>query len=149
MEKRMAEHEEVHDSPETWVSEHIRNYVETDGKKGHDRYGVPNLLLTTRGRKSGLLRRTALIYGKDGDNYVIVASNGGSPDHPLWYLNLVANPEVEVQVNADKFTAVAHTASAEEKAHLWKVMCEIFPTYNRYQKGTEREIPVVVLVPKR
>jgi deazaflavin-dependent oxidoreductase (nitroreductase family) len=131
LESILAEHEEIHDSPEAWVGNHVRDYVETDGKKGHERYGMPHL-----------------IYGKDGDNYVIVGSNGGSANHPLWYLNLVANPEVEVQVNADKLTAIAHTATAEEKAQLWKVMCEIFPTYNRYQKETEREIPVVVLVPK-
>jgi deazaflavin-dependent oxidoreductase (nitroreductase family) len=149
MEGILTKQEEIHDSPDDWVAKHINNYVETDGKKGYQFYGVTSLLLITRGRKSGLLRRTALYYGADGDNYVIVASNGGSAKHPLWYLNLVDNPDVEVQVKADKFAATAHTASGEEKARLWEMMAKLFPTYNNYQKGTQREIPVVVLEPKR
>ena len=137
--------EEIHDSPTGWVAEHIHNYVESDGSNGQQWRGVQTLLLTTRGRKSGLLRRTALIYGMDGDHYVIVASKGGAEHHPLWYRNLVANPKVEVQVGADKFSAVAHTASAEEKAKLWPLMASIWPQYNSYQEKTQREIPVVVL----
>ena len=139
-------HEEVHDSPTGWVAKHIHDYVETDGRNGQEWRGVQTLLLTTRGRKSGSLRRTALIYGTDGDHYVIVASNGGAEHHPLWYLNLVANPNVEMQVGADKFSAVAHTASAEEKARLWPMMVSIFPQYESYQTKTPREIPFVVLV---
>ena len=141
----MASQDEVHDSPEEWVAKHIHNYVETDGKKGHTFYGKPTLLLTTRGRKSGLLRRTALIYGVDGDDYVIVASNGGSAKHPLWYLNLIKNPEVEVQVGGEKFTARTHVATPEEKPRLWSLMTEVFPTYDSYQKKTKRDIPVIVL----
>ncbi len=144
----MAQNEEIHDSPEGKVAKHIQNYLETDGQKGHEYYGVSSLLLTTRGRKSGLLRRTALYYGVDGDHYIIVASRGGHDYHPAWYLNLADNPEVEVQVNADKFTALAHTADAEEKAHLWPLMAKLFPTYDRYQAKSKREIPVVVLVRK-
>src|SRR5690606_23006715 len=102
---KMTDQEEIYDSPTGWVAQHIRDYVETDGRKGHKWRGVDTLLLTTRGRKSGKLRRTALIYGKDGDNYIVVASRGGHPSHPAWYLNLVANPEVMVQVGADKFKA--------------------------------------------
>jgi deazaflavin-dependent oxidoreductase (nitroreductase family) len=142
----MANEEKVYDSPSSWVKKHINEYVETDGEKGHKwRPGVPALLLTTRGRKTGKLRRTALIYGQDGDNYLTVASKGGAPEHPNWYLNLRDNPEVELQVGADKFKAVAHTASAEEKARLWPKMVEIWPAYEDYQKKTDREIPVVVL----
>jgi deazaflavin-dependent oxidoreductase (nitroreductase family) len=131
----MPQDDQIHDSPEKWVSDHVRRYIETDGANGHKYYGNPTLLLTTRGRKSGLLRRTALIYGKDGANYVVVASNGGSDTHPSWLLNLLDEPQVEIQVLADKFAARARTASG------------IFPTYNRYQAKAKREIPVVVLEP--
>jgi deazaflavin-dependent oxidoreductase (nitroreductase family) len=141
----MKNQDDIYDSPTGWVAQHIREYVETDGRKGHQWRGVPTLLLTTRGRKTGLRRRTALIYGKDGDNYIVVASRGGHSKHPAWYLNLVENPEVEVQVEADKFSARAHTASAEEKARLWPLMASIWPAYDDYQAKTEREIPVVVL----
>lgn len=142
----MSEQDEIHDSPAGWVAQHIRDYVESDGQKGYLwRGSYPALLITTRGRKSGLRRRTALIYGKDGDNTVIVASRGGHPKHPAWYLNLVENPEVEVQVGAEKFKAVAHTATPEEKARLWALMTSVYPPYDSYQDKTTRVIPVVVL----
>jgi deazaflavin-dependent oxidoreductase (nitroreductase family) len=137
--------EEVVDSPKGWVAKHIREYVETEGKKGHRWSGVNTLLLTTRGRRTGTLRRTALIYGRDGDRYVVVASSGGAKKHPAWYLNLVADPEVQVQVGAERFTAVAKTATAKQKPKLWKMMGEIWPAYDTYQAKTDREIPVVVL----
>jgi deazaflavin-dependent oxidoreductase (nitroreductase family) len=145
----MEKQNEVFDSPTGWVARHIRNYVESDGREGHTWRGVPTLLITTRGRKSGQLRRTALIYGRDGDNYIVVASRGGHPRHPAWYLNLVETPEVEVQVGAEKFPALARTATAEEKASLWQLMASIWPSYNDYQAKTDREIPVVVLEPAR
>ncbi|CCH27929.1 nitroreductase family deazaflavin-dependent oxidoreductase [Actinosynnema sp. NPDC047251] len=136
----------VVDSPVGWVNKHIRNYIESDGAKGHEwRSGVYTLLLTTIGRKSGQPRRTALIYQPYGDAYVIVASYGGSPDHPAWYKNLEANPTVDVQVGADEFTATARTTSGDERAELWKLMNEVWPDYEGYQKKTDREIPVVVL----
>ncbi|HEX7745933.1 MAG TPA: nitroreductase family deazaflavin-dependent oxidoreductase [Micromonosporaceae bacterium] len=138
---------EVHDSPRDWVAEHIRSYVETGGRDGHLWRGVPTLLLTTRGRRSGVLRRTALIYGRDGDNYLVVASSGGSPRHPAWYLNLVADPEVEVQVLADTFRARARTATAEERPALWRTMAAIFPMYDQYQAKADRQIPLVILEP--
>jgi len=143
--KPMTTQEEIFDSPTSWVAEHIRGYVETDGEKGHRWRGVDTLLLTTRGRKSGKLRRTALIYGRDGDRYVVVASKGGAKGHPSWYLNLVENPEVEVQAGADKFTARALTAAPDEKPRLWALMSSIWPDYDSYQARTERDIPVVVL----
>jgi deazaflavin-dependent oxidoreductase (nitroreductase family) len=141
----MAQREEVVDSPRDWVNEHIRRYVESDGENGHRWRGVNTLLLTTRGRKSSKLRRTALIYGKDGDRYLVVASLGGAPRHPLWYLNLVEHPEVEVQVGAEKFGARARTADAGEKPRLWDLMASIWPDYNNYQAKTTRQIPVVIL----
>ena len=142
----MASQEEVTDSPTGWVAEHVHRYVETDGREGHEWRGVPTLLLTTRGRKSGKLRRTALIYGKDGEErYLLVASKGGAPEHPSWYLNLTEHPEVEVQVGADKFAARARTADAQEKPRLWQVMVSIWPDYDGYQKKTGRDIPVVIV----
>lgn len=136
---------EVSDSPEGWVSEHIRKYVETDGAEGHIWNDVPTLLLTTKGRKSGLWRRTALIYGEHDGAHVIVASQGGAPTHPAWYLNLQDEPVVHVQVAADKFDARARTATAAERAKLWAKMADIWPAYDEYQTKTDREIPVVVL----
>ncbi|MBA3869100.1 MAG: nitroreductase family deazaflavin-dependent oxidoreductase [Anaerolineae bacterium] len=141
----MTELEEVIDSPVGWVAKHIRRYVETDGKEGHQYNGMPTLLLTTRGRKSGKLYRTALTYGRDGDRYLLVASDGGASKDPSWYRNMVENPEVELQVMADKFRARARTASAEEKPPLWQIMAKILPRYNEYQAKAGREIPLVIL----
>ena len=137
--------EEVFDNPTDWVAKHIKEYVESDGRNGHEWRGCSTLLVTTRGRKSGKLRRTALIYGEDDGRYFIVASYGGAKHHPDWYLNLVAEPDVGVQVAADRFTAKARTATASEKPRLWKLMASIYPPYDDYQRKTDREIPVVIL----
>jgi deazaflavin-dependent oxidoreductase (nitroreductase family) len=137
----------VVDSPTGWVADHIKEYVETGGERGHEWQGVPTLLLSVKGRKSGLWRRTALIYGRDGANYIVVASKGGSPTHPIWYLNLLANPDAEIQVGAQTFRVRAHVAEGEERAKLWQTMSAIWPDYNNYQKKTDRQIPVVVLEP--
>ena len=130
-----------------WVKEHIDRYLESDGEDGHIWNGVPTLLLTTTGRRSGKARTTPLIYGKvEGEEtYVIVASRGGATHHPSWYLNLVDTPSVTLRVGAKVFDATAHTASPEEKPPLWNMMAEIWPQYNDYQAKTERVIPVVVL----
>jgi deazaflavin-dependent oxidoreductase (nitroreductase family) len=126
--------------------EHVRRYQETDGEEGYEwREGAPTLLLTVTGRKSGKEYTTPLIFGQDGDDYAIVASQGGTPEHPDWYLNLVEHPEVGVQVKADKFRARTRTAEGEERDRLWKQMNEIWPHYDEYQTKTDREIPVVVL----
>lgn len=137
--------EKVIDSPVEWVADHIKNYVESNGEQGHHFRGLTNLLLTTRGRKTGQMRRTALIYGEDKGRYLIVASNGGSPTHPLWYLNLEADPNVELQVGAEKFAAIARTANKREKPRLWKIMATIFPRYDLYQEKAGREIPLIIL----
>lgn len=137
--------EEVYDSPVGWVNRHVRGYVESGGRKGHRWSGVHTLLLTTRGRKTGKLRRTALIYGRDGDRYLVVASKGGSPRHPAWYLNLVDHPDVTVQVGPESFPARARPATPKEKPKLWGTMTAIWPEYDRYQKKAERDIPVVIL----
>ncbi|QGN47775.1 nitroreductase family deazaflavin-dependent oxidoreductase [Micromonospora sp. WMMC415] len=137
--------EVIEDSPVGWVASHVRRYVASDGADGGTFHGYPALLLTTRGRRSGARRRTALIYGRDGDRYLLVASNGGAAHHPYWYLNLRDDPEVQVQVGAERFAARARTATAEERPRLWELMTAVFPTYARYQKETDREIPVVVV----
>ena len=125
--------------------EHVERYQATDGEEGHEWQGTHALLLTTTGRKSGQKRTTPLIYDPVGDAYAIVASKGGADEPPAWYLNLQANPEVEVQVKADKFTANARTASEEEKAEIWPQMVEQWPAYDEYQASTERSIPIVLL----
>lgn len=137
---------DVVDSPVDWVSEHIRRYVESDGAEGHEwRPGVHTLLLTTKGRRSGRPRRTALIYQRRGDAHVVVASHGGAPEHPSWYRNLLADDHAEVQVGPEVFTARARTASGDERAELWRLMTRVWPDYEEYAKKTDREIPVVVL----
>ena len=125
--------------------EHVERYRATDGEEGHDWRGTIVLLLTTTGRKSREPRTMPLIYQPDGDKYVIVASKGGWPNHPLWYLNLVADPNVEVQVKGDRFAARARTAEGDERERLWKLMTATWPRYDEYQAKTDREIPVVVL----
>ena len=139
--------EPVVDSPRVWVARHIRTYVASGGTKGTRWYGAPTLLLTTRGRRTGQLRRTALICGRDGAAYVVVASNGGAAKHPNWYENLVADPEVTVQVGPDVFPARARTATGEERTRLWRTMTGHWPAYDDYTRKTDREIPVVVLDP--
>jgi deazaflavin-dependent oxidoreductase (nitroreductase family) len=143
--KEKPDKEKPIDSPTGWVKEHIDRYVATGGESGHIWKGATTLLLTARGRKSGKPHRTALIYGRDGGNYIIVASKGGAQKHPEWYRNLVANPTVEVQVLDDRFEAMARTANDEERPRLWELMAQIWPAYNDYQKKTSRQIPVVIL----
>ncbi|WP_203953871.1 nitroreductase family deazaflavin-dependent oxidoreductase [Planotetraspora mira] len=133
---------EVHDNPNPWVAEHIRRFEETGGRP---RPGVNDLLLTTRGRKTGELRRTALVYGRDGDRYVLAASNRGANHHPAWYLNLLADPYVTVQVGTETFTARARPAAEAERPHLWRLIVSAMPQYAAYQERTTREIPVVLL----
>jgi deazaflavin-dependent oxidoreductase (nitroreductase family) len=137
---------DVQDSPVGWVNRHVKAYVDSDGEKGHEwQRGVPTLLLTTMGRHTGTRHRTALIYGRDGEDLVVVASKGGSKKNPAWYLNLSADPKVDVQVGAEKFEAVARTATGKERARLWAMMNTVWRHYESYQKKTEREIPVIVL----
>ena len=125
--------------------EHVRRYRETDGAVGYDWNGAPCLVLTTRGRRSGRERASALIHGVDGDNYVVVASKGGAPSHPLWYENLVAEPRVGVQVRGERFEAIARTAEGDERDRLWRIMTAVWPNYDQYAERTSRAIPVVVL----
>lgn len=125
--------------------EHVARYQETDGAEGHEWQGTVTLLLTTTGLRTGKERTTPLIYQTEGDAYIVVASKGGADDHPLWYKNLQANPEVKVQVKGDKFRARARTATPEEKPALWRKMTAVWPAYDEYLEKTSRDIPVVVL----
>lgn len=125
--------------------EHVKRYEETDGAEGHDWQGTTTLILTTRGRRSGEPRRTPLIYQRHGDDVLIVASKGGAPEPPAWYLNLTADPEVGVQIRGDRYTARARTADDAEKPAMWKTMTAVWPDYDAYQRKTDRAIPVVVL----
>jgi deazaflavin-dependent oxidoreductase (nitroreductase family) len=135
----------MQDVGELFGPAHVASYRQSDGERGYLWRGVPTLILTTRGRRSGEARDMPLIFGRDGDDYVVVASRGGAPEHPAWYLNLRDDPDVEVQVMGDRFPARARTANAEERARLWPVMAEIWPDYDEYQTKTDREIPLVVL----
>ena len=139
-----------------WMVDHANKYMSSGGKEGHiykvkpPNYGeleVPSLLLTTTGRKSGAKIIFPLFYGKTGNSYIIVASAGGKPDHPGWYKNLLAHPEVEVQVGTQKLRARARTTSGAERAKLWDEAVKFWPPYADYQKKTDRQIPVVVLDP--
>jgi proline iminopeptidase len=127
--------------------EHVRRYLETNGEEGHIwREGSTTLLLTTKGRVTGNETTTALIYGlDDGGNPVIVASQGGAPEHPGWYKNLRKNPEVGVQIKGERFPARARDAEGEERERLWRLMNGVWPHYEEYQQKTDRRIPVVVL----
>lgn len=125
--------------------EHVERYRATDGAEGHEWQGTQTLLLTTTGRRSGEPRTTPLIYAPHDDEVTIVASKGGSDAPPAWYLNLQADPEVEVQIKGDRFKARARDATPEEKPEMWRTMTAEWPAYDDYQARTEREIPVVVL----
>jgi deazaflavin-dependent oxidoreductase (nitroreductase family) len=125
--------------------EHVERYEATDGDEGHDWQGTTTLILTTRGRHTGEPRRTPLIYQRDGDKVLVVASKGGAHEPPSWFLNLTADPQVGVQIRDDRFTARARVATPEEKRPMWQKMTATWPDYDEYQKKTDREIPVVVL----
>ena len=138
--------------PPGWQKEHMRRYLETGGRDGHAWEGVTTLLLTTKGRRSGEWRTTPLIYGRDGENYVVVASKGGAPQHPQWFRNLRANPVAEVEVaNASGTEHVKVRArpvtGGSEHDELYAFMTEVWPGFADYQKKTDRKIPVVVLEP--
>ncbi len=127
--------------------DHVRAYRESAGEVGYLWNGVPTLLLTATGRRTGRKLTSPLIFARDGDDYLIVASTGGAPRHPNWFLNLQAKPEAEIQVKAETLPVVAHAASANEKPRLWKIVTDVWPNYDVYQSRTDRDIPVVVLSP--
>ncbi len=134
---------------DSWIAEHVKVYVESGGKEGHIwQPGVPTLLLTSRGNKTGTARRTALIYGRDGDDYVVMASYAGAPTHPDWYLNLVADPEVVIQMGEEIASGTARTVADEDRDRVWKIMTAIWPDYDEYATKTSRKIPLVAISAK-
>ncbi len=145
----MSQSESNYTQPDLMLlgEDHIRAYQETGGEVGYTWNGVPTLLLTATGRRTGQKRTSALIFGRDADDYLVVASMGGAPTHPMWYLNLQANPEATIQVKDQTLAVVARTASAAEKPRLWKIVAGVWPNYDVYQSRTDRDIPVVVLSP--
>lgn len=131
------------------MQEHIERYLATNGEDGHIfENGTRCLVLTSTGRKSGEPRQVALVYGRSGGDFVVVASRGGADRHPDWFHNISADNRVRVQVGAEVFEATARQATAEEYPALWQQMVEIFPPYGQYQEKTERQIPVVILSPR-
>lgn len=145
------------DAPD-WIRNHTQQYLDSDGAEGHmwdrpDGGGpIPCLLLAAKGRRSGEWRTLPLIYGEAEGAYVIVASKGGAPKHPAWYLNLAANPDVQIMVGAEQLEATARTAEGEERERLFAQMAAEFAPYNEYAERAgkaDREIPIVVLEPKR
>jgi deazaflavin-dependent oxidoreductase (nitroreductase family) len=125
--------------------EHVDTYRQTAGQEGYDWQGTTVLILTTKGRRSGGPRDAPLIFAERDGDYVIVASRGGTPTHPSWYLNLEHDPNVEVQIKGERFPVRARTAAGEERDELWRLMTQSWPAYDDYQRKTDREIPVVVL----
>ncbi|KUI44162.1 nitroreductase [Mycobacterium sp. IS-1590] len=128
-------------------ADHVVAYRDTGGEVGYLWNGVPTLLLTVTGRRSGRPRTSALIFGRRGEDYLVVASMGGAPTHPKWYLNLQACPAAEIQVRDRRMPVRARTVTPQEKPELWRIMAGLWPNYDAYQARTEREIPVVVLTP--
>jgi deazaflavin-dependent oxidoreductase (nitroreductase family) len=130
---------------ELFGAEHVRVYRETGGERGYRWRGTTILLLTTEGRRSGEPRTTPLIHRTDGEDWVVVASKGGAPEHPGWYENLRANPDATIQVLGESIPVRASDAEGPERARLWALMALAWPQYEDYQANTDREIPVVVL----
>jgi deazaflavin-dependent oxidoreductase (nitroreductase family) len=126
--------------------EHVARYRATGGDEGYVwRDGTTILILETVGRRSGEPRAHALIFREYEGAYLLVASNGGSPTPPAWFLNLQAHPDVHVQIKGDRFAARARVATAREKPSMWRAMTQVWPSYDDYARRTDRDIPVVVL----
>jgi deazaflavin-dependent oxidoreductase (nitroreductase family) len=125
--------------------EHVRRYRETDGAVGYMWNGATACLLTTRGRKTGQDRTIAIIFTQVGDRYAIVASKGGAPTHPVWYLNVLADPHVTMQIRGESFAGLARVAESPEYEELWRAALRQWPNYDVYQARTERKIPIVVV----
>jgi len=136
-----------------WIADHLRIYEESGGAEGHmwdstaagGKGLLPCLLLHTRGRRSGRELKHPLIYGVDGDSFIIVASKGGADTQPGWYFNLIAEPNARVQVGTETFAVTARVLEGEERARIWAQMEELFPPYTNYQAKTSRLIPIFAL----
>ncbi|MEE1778549.1 nitroreductase family deazaflavin-dependent oxidoreductase [[Kitasatospora] papulosa] len=138
---------EYEPSPTTWVREQVELIESSGGTQGTTMRGMPVILLTTRGAKSGKLRKTPLMRVEHDGQYAVVASLGGAPKHPVWYYNVLADPEVELRDGTVRQDMTAREITGEEKALWWSRAVEAFPDYAEYQSKTDREIPVFVLSP--
>lgn len=135
----------VRQSSASWVAEQAALYEESGGTKGTTQMNIPCLLLDYVGRRSGDWHRTVLMYGTDGEDHLVVASNGGKETHPLWYLSIVENPRVRLRVLTERFEAEARTLSPEEKERVWPALKEVWTGWDEYQSKTARDIPVIAL----
>ncbi|NSC20257.1 nitroreductase family deazaflavin-dependent oxidoreductase [Streptomyces albus subsp. chlorinus] len=138
---------EYEPSPEQWVRDQVDLYERSGGTEGTTMRGMPVIILTTRGARSGKVRKTPLMRVEHDGKYAVVASKGGAASHPVWYHNLVADPRVELQDGPKKQDMTAREVTGEEKAVWWERAVEAYPDYADYQKKTDREIPVFVLEP--
>ncbi len=134
-------------SPNDYVAKQVEEFESSDGNQGNTMRGVPVIILWTLGRKTKTVRKTPLMRVRDGDQYAVVASQGGAPEHPVWYHNLVADPHVSLQDGGELHDYTSRTATAEEKAHWWPKATAVWPDYDAYQQKTERDIPLVILEP--
>jgi deazaflavin-dependent oxidoreductase (nitroreductase family) len=138
---------EYEPSSTDWVREQVEEYERSGGTKGTSLRGMPVIILTSRGAKSGKVRKTPLMRVEHEGEYAVVASQGGAPTHPVWYYNLVADPRVELQDGPAKADKVAREVTGQEKAVWWERAVAAYPDYADYQKKTDRPIPVFVLEP--
>jgi len=129
------------------IADQVRRFEETEGREANALNGKPVIILWTRGRHTGNIRKTPLMRVRDGDRYAVVASLGGAPKNPVWYHNIVADPHVSLQDGAELKDYVAHQATGEEKKEWWAKATEVWPDYDQYQARTDREIPLIVLDP--
>lgn len=127
--------------------EQVEEFESSNGAKGNTMRGMPVVVLTTRGAKTGKIRKTPLMRVEYGGRYAVVASLGGAPKHPVWYYNVKAEPRVELQDGPVKQDMIAREVSGDEKARWWNIAVKAYPEYDDYQKRTDREIPVFVLEP--
>jgi len=135
--------------PSAWerIADQVQLYEQTGGREGGELEGKPCVILWTRGRHTGAVRKSPLMRVRDGDRYAVVASLGGAPKHPVWYLNLLADPRVSLQDGDELRDYVARPAAGAERRQWWSKATEAWPDYDTYQARTEREIPVVILEP--
>ena len=143
----MAIDGEYEPSPCDWVANQVEVYERTGGEEGGTHEGQPVVILTTKGRRSGRIRKSALMRVEHDGRYAVVASMGGAPNHPVWYLSLLADPNVTLQDGARVMTMRARTANAAERQEWWGYATASWPAYDEYQTRTEREIPVVLFDP--
>ena len=140
---------EYEPSTSDWAREQVEEYEGSGGTRGTTMRGMPVIVLTSVGAKSGKLRKTALMRVEHEGEYAVVASLGGAPKHPVWYFNLLAEPHVELQDGPQKNDYTAREVTGDEKALWWQRAVAAYPDYADYQVKTEREIPVFVLTPRQ